>query len=281
MSINDFVIESTGYDFTGWVPIAGSEKQWNTIHDFYQKQLNELCRVPASCAIFGFRTCEYPVIMCKNKQFLGRMEKIAENGMDIVFALAPMHQRFYNEYTDILKWLKSAINLSAIQVNDIGTAFLVESIFGKDMQVYAGRLFEKTIRECRFPIRQLDNIERNIGAIEKVHYSDPYYLEFLKSLHFKRAECDTRPDGMIHLPELEIGWDVLYPKIMMSKSAQCFFDRNCKKGCQIYRKHYKGTKGNEMYFQENGIFINNGMTLSDAVQGKFRLIYSEVTGGHL
>lgn len=281
MSSDNFLIEATGYDFTGWIPITCSDKQWNSLQKTYRKRLNELCDIQPSFAVFGFRTCEYPVIMCNNKRFLDRVKRVAESGMDIVFALSPMHQRFYNDFTATLKQLKNSVSLSAIQVNDIGTAHIAESIFGNEMPLIAGRLFEKTIRECRFSISQLDNIEKNKEAIEKIHYSDPYYFEMLKSLHFRRAECDTIPDGMIRLPESEIGWDVIYPKIMMSKSARCFFDHNCENGCRVYRKHYKSIKGNELYFQENGVFMNNRMALSATVYGKFRLVYSEILGGGL
>lgn len=281
MNSNNFLIEATGYDFTGWIPITGSDEQWNSLQETYRKRLNELCDIQPSFAVFGFRTCEYPVIMCNNKRFIDRVKRIAESGLNIVFALSPMHQRFCNDYIAILEQIKHSVSLFAIQVNDIGTACIVENIFGNEMPLIAGRLFEKTIRECRFSISQLDNIEKNKKAIEKIHYSDPYYFEMLKSLHFRRAECDTIPDGTIRLPESEIGWDVIYPKIMMSKSARCFFDNNCEKGCRIYRKHYKGINGNELYFQENGVFMNNCMALSDAVFGKFRLIYSEIAGGYL
>ena len=269
-------ITDAGCDFTGCAGFSGSREAFLSRFRHVMNQIDNICGKPVRYAVFGFRTCEQMMYACHQKELAWRMQYLHQQGIGIVFSFAPVHQRNRETVLRFAEWLLETVKISAFQINDIGCAYLIKQYINQDVSVYAGRLFDKTIRENRFNMMTLPEIHQNRDMIQKTYLADDYFQELFKQLTVSRVELDTFPDGQLILPECAVSWNVIYPRILLSQSANCLFQEQCAEGCRFYRKAWHGKNDRSLYFQENAVLCEQQNPVEKAVSGTFRLIYADL-----
>lgn len=261
-------------DFTGWKGVCGNRADWEKLFNHYCEQIEVIGGLKPGYVLFGTRTCDIMLQNFNRREFLWRIKYACEHDMKVNIVIPQLHQKNRTAVLLFLEWIFNSICVNSVQVNDIGGGMLIRKYFGENIQIYAGRLFDKTMRENRLDIMTIEKISKNSELLRKTQFADFEYRKLFEEFGICRAELDTLPDGELILPEGEISWDVIYPRIMLSLSANCLYQQCCDKGCAVYRKKFF-SRGRVFFIDENGVFCIKQSELQKSVRGKFRLIYSE------
>lgn len=275
MSDKKAITEALVLDFRGHAGLGGSFEAWTDRLADYRRKGRAIADTEPSFALFGSAACEKMLLLADTEELLGRMEYAAKLGMEPMLELPPIHQSKRQAMLLLVAKLSSRLMPKALLVNDIGSALLMGKAF-PELKLQAGRAFDKTVRENRFDIRGMTEFRENFELISSPALAEDGWQELFGRLGIDRITVDTLPDGKLVLPVCQTGWDVIYPRISISKLAKCEYAEQCDTGCKLYRKSYCGSGGRELYRMEHELVCMQRKALEDAVSGSFRLIYSEL-----
>lgn len=269
-----FHITDAGCDYTGLHALSDRE-EWANYHQHCMAKLDEICGLPARYALLGMRSCIGGLLTLDRQELIWRAESLACSGIQPVLVLPPVHQRFRREFLQFLNDVLCEGLWVAVQTDDIGCAMLISGLLPEGTAMYGGRCFDKTAREYRFDLSSRPELVRDFSVLTHCQLADAPYQEMFRTLGMSRVETDTLPDGKLMLPEGIIGWNILYPRIQLSRSAHCFYREHCHHGCGMYQKRFTRSDGKIFLSNERMITGCQLRPLRECISGSFRLIYAE------
>lgn len=296
MNIENKIVGST-CDFSGYHGSLGRKSDWLLRKNRYFNNLQSTFHCEPDKYIFGVRYCELMFEeLIKNydncSELLYRLNMSIDDMKKVSFVVPSVHQCRWDEfrrfsYDFIFPCIEKGI-ISELIVNDIGTLLFIRTEGLMDVHISLGRSWDKTTRECRFNICDLPDFKNNQSMLEKPSLSSAFYLDLYKKYNISGAEIDTPPDLKLSIPQIDgFTWNVIYPKIVVSRSSFCeigsfaskgdpFLLSKCGKNCQKYYKKSHIIEAREMMKIENTICYEQKRMPNDFIDGEYRLVYSEI-----
>lgn len=235
----------------------------------------------------GFEFCENMMQICEITQVKEKIAMAEAKGYQVAFVLPPMHQKSVPVFKEWIRHLVAQNLVSEWVVNDLGTFSLLEEAKARGSFVL-GRLFEKAIREARQNILEIPEVERHFEILQPGSNIESICDLLGKRYHICGAEVDTFPNGILHLPENEIGYRVHYPDIFLSCSSYCEYANmdheekerfllhsSCYAECCLYEQKLIAPNERTLYKVGNVMLCRQENEPEACIEGNCRIVYSD------
>ena len=214
-----------------------------------QEQLWQLSLPTAKRVYIGSESCDF--LLCKNHALLADTARKLRNGLAVTLVTPPVSQFMLGEVLALITRFDKENLADEIVINDLGLlCWCSENV--KNMNIRAGRSFDKITREARFDPFTVEEIERNRALYETPYIRQNAIGEYFTALGVRGIELDAMPQAVLDLSGSDWNFALWYPDIALSWCTTCefagsslaaeakFIPGRCKCECTKYRTELRG-----------------------------------------